>query len=287
MSSLKRDNHYLPVCYQRGFADASGRVWVKFAKLRDPKLLFPESIGKSHNLYIWTRHGSATDNVEIYFDREIESHFAVLSRRIKDEQNHFSNLTGTEAGVLCRFVAAQTTRTLAHKYCVQQQAGRPVDTNTFVDVMLRKMHTIIARWSQHLPTIHFYTSLPLVGEHYITGDSPVLVIRINDNPVWVPVDVPQESITNLGDTLDSPRYCFMLPLSPYVCVSIQNWGDGGIHLPPFPVAPLNVRWLNRLIGNQSKEFVIADRIEFLSNQEAGQIAGYEPKSRSAIASSKI
>lgn len=283
MSKLRRNNHYLPICYQRGFTDASGRVWVKFPKLPDPKPLFPESIGKRRNLYIWTRHGTATDNVETFLDRKIERDFAVLSRRIKEEQNHFSNMTGTETGVLCRFVAAQTTRTLAHKYCVDQQAGQPVDTNTFVDAMLRKMHTIIARWSEQHPTIHFYTSLPLIEEQYITGDSPVLVIRINDNPVWVPVDTPQESITNLSDTLDSPRYCFMVPLSPYVCVSIQNWGDGNIHLPPFPVPPRDVRWLNALIRNQSKEFVIANRSEFLSNREAAQITDSKVESRSAVA----
>lgn len=166
-------------------------------------------------------------------------------------------MSGVEQGILCRFIAAQTTRTLARKYCIEQQARTPVDTNTFVRVMLRKMHTIINNWSCQSPTIRFFTSLPLVGEHYVTGDSPVLAIQINDNRLWVPGDTPQESITDLTDILSSPRHCFMIALSPYICVSVQNWGDGQTQLPPTNVPLRDVRWFNNLVCAQSNEFFIA------------------------------
>ena len=55
---LKRDNHFLPVCYQKGFADSSGKVWVKFAGLEKPEHRYPRSVGKETNLYVRTRSGS-------------------------------------------------------------------------------------------------------------------------------------------------------------------------------------------------------------------------------------
>jgi len=263
LTKLRRENHYLPVSYQRGFADTSGKVWVKFANEPNPVHRNPRSVGKRRDLYIWTQKGVATDNVEQFFGNQVESQFALLSQRIKEEGSKFSIMSGVEQGVLCRFIAAQTTRTLAHKHCMEQQAGTSVDTNTFVRVMLRQTHALIENWRNRTPTIHFFTSLPLVGEHYVTGDSPVLAIQINESRVWMPGDTPQESITNLTDILSSPKHCFMIALSPYICVSVQNWGDGQTHLPPTHVPPRDVQWSNDLVRTQSREFVIALRKESL------------------------
>ncbi|MGA8540446.1 MAG: hypothetical protein WB566_13160, partial [Terriglobales bacterium] len=55
------------------------------------------------------------DKVEDFFSKVVEAPFAPVSRRIKEEQNRFANLTGDEAGAVCGFVASQAVRTLAHK----------------------------------------------------------------------------------------------------------------------------------------------------------------------------
>ena len=88
-------------------------------------------------------------------------------------------------------------------------------------------------WIANSPNVHFYTSLPLVGEHYITGDSPVLVILMNDNPIWVPTCVPTKGITDVAEILKNPKYGFLVTLSPYVCALIHGQGgDGAVQLPP-------------------------------------------------------
>jgi hypothetical protein len=88
-------------------------------------------------------------------------------------------------GAVCvRFVASQAVRTLGHKSTMSEQAnGAPIDANTFVRVMLRKMKMLLDSWTKNLPTIRFFTPLPNIGETYITGDHPVVVLLINDNEI--------------------------------------------------------------------------------------------------------
>src|ERR1700751_2737355 len=107
--NLKRNNHFLPECYQRGFADASGKVWVKLAE-RAPEHRNP-SAGRRRSLYVVEVNGVAHDDIEDFFDRSVEAPFARLSQRIKEEQHQFRNMSATEQGVLCRFVASQAVRT--------------------------------------------------------------------------------------------------------------------------------------------------------------------------------
>lgn len=259
MAKLRRENHDLPECYQKGFADPSGKVWVKFRDAAEPQPRNPSSVGKNRNLYIRTGpDGTENDAVEKFFDKDVENSFALLSQRIKDEKNQFSQISGVELGTLCRFVASQAVRTVAHKRCIDTQAGATVDTNTFLRVMLRQMWTIMHFWTANSPKIRFYTSLPYVGERYITGDNPVLVILVNDNPIWSPTSVPTLGITDVSDILKNPNYGFLVTLSPYVCASVHGQGgDGDPHLPPQKMEQREVRLINNLIRGQSEKFTLA------------------------------
>lgn len=257
MAKLKRENHFLPVCYQKGFTDSSEKVWIKFADKPEPEHRNPESVGRLRNLYIRKQNGRENDHVEEFFERKVESAFAILSRRIKNERNRFSEISGAEEGTICSFVASQAVRTLAHKQCVEEQTGGPVDANTFARVMGRQMWAIVDFWRKNLPAVCFYTSLPYVGEHFITGDSPVLVAQMNDNLIWEPVASSDLRTTDLPDILNSARYGFSISLSPYVYVCIGGRDSGEARLPPVSLDPQRVRSFNDLIRGQSSRFVLA------------------------------
>src|SRR5690348_11780330 len=106
---LKRNNHYLPACYQRAFADSSGKVWIKyFGKEAEPRN--PNSVGTRRNFYLWKRNGKQSDNVEEFLNRKVETPFASFSQRVKEEQDKLRVLSGTELVTLAKFVAFQTVR---------------------------------------------------------------------------------------------------------------------------------------------------------------------------------
>ncbi|MGA2431479.1 MAG: DUF4238 domain-containing protein [Candidatus Acidiferrum sp.] len=256
MANLKRRHHFLPECYQRAFANSCGQVWVKAAD-KPPKLRNPSTVGTRRSLYIKRQNGVEDDRIEDLFSKEVETPFAALSQRIRNESDKFSNITGEELGVLVRFVACQVVRTLAHKHCIEEQAGRPIDTDTFVRIMGRKISTLMNAWSKNPPKCRFYTPLPYVGEHFITGDNPVLAIQVNDNPVWLPTDTPKLGIIDLEEILANPEHGFLLSLSPYICVSFQGQGGWDPDLPPRTVEPGYVSFFNGLVRSQSRFFTLA------------------------------
>jgi hypothetical protein len=168
-----------------------------------------------------------------------------------------ATITAQEQSALLLFVASQAVRTLAHKRCVDTQAGREVDRNKFLEVMFRQMWTIADVWGKNPPTLRFFTNLPYVSDQFITGDHPVVVLRVEDNKVWVPTDSPQHKITRLPDLLNSPNVGFWISLSPYVCVSVQPRDGFSSYLPPETLQPPQVRMFNRLVRDQSKIFTLA------------------------------
>jgi hypothetical protein len=257
MANLKRRNHFLPECYQKGFTDASGKVWVRLADKPKPEHRNPLSVGRKRSLYIVKRNGREDDGVEDFFKDVVEAPFTPLSRRIKEEQNQFANITGEEWSALCGFVALQAVRTPAHKRCLEEQAGGPIDTNAFVTAISRQALAIMEEWNKNLRRLHFYTSLPHVGEQFITGDSPVVVTQMNDNRIWVPTSTPELKTTDLAQILNNPNHEFWLSLSPYVCVSARgpDWGEP--RLPPEAVDPQFVRFLNGRVREQSRLFLLA------------------------------
>jgi hypothetical protein len=255
--NLSRDNHYLPICYQEGFTNSDGKVWIKDTRKSDPELRKPSMVGRKRSLYIIKENGIETDRVEDFFDRTVEDQFAGLSKRIKDDQNRFVKMSVNDVGVLTRFVASQAVRTVGHKETIEEQAGSKVDTNTFVRVMSRKMLMLLNAWIDHPPTFRFYTSLPNVGDRFITGDHPIIVILPHDNKLWTPTENPELRITDLAEILERPKYAFMVSLSPYVAVSIQSSGTGQIHLPPQEIDPMDVRRFNDLVRRQCRVFTLA------------------------------
>jgi hypothetical protein len=263
MANLKRDNHYLPCCYQRGFADPSGKVWVKYANKSGPEHRWPAKVGRKRSLYIRKKDGMEDDAVEDFFEKTVEAPFSVLSQRIKEEQSRFSKITGAEAATICRFVASQTMRTLGQKLAIEELSGRKVEREIFVDVMLRKIRTLLDSWLRNLPDLEFYTTLPDVSEQFIAGDSPVVIMRFYDNTVWVPSDPPKAGVFDLPGILEHPNHRFWLALSSYVGVAVNSHGSGASRLPPQFVEPRNVRFINDLVRGQSTIFTLAKNRESL------------------------
>jgi len=81
--------------------------------------------------------------------------------------------------------------------------------------MAKLSFTILDNWINSNPNFHFYTSLPHVADHFVTGDHPVVVMVQNENMVWQPRDDPQQVIGKLDEILKNPRYAFHVPLTPY------------------------------------------------------------------------
>lgn len=254
---LKRDNHFLPVCYQKGFADSSGRVWVRFANRGHSVHWHPSRVGKQRDFYIRTTAGIEDDRLEDFFNKQVESDFAKLSRRVKAERDQLSSITGTELGTLGRFVASQVVRTLANKLCMERQVGRPLNASEFSTEMVKQWKAILRSWLSKLPAFDFYTSLPYVEERFITGDNPVLVVVDNDNTIWVPRDEPHQRITSPQYLLSSPNTSFRVALSSYICVVLRVHGAGETRLPPQTMEPMQVRWFNARIREQCRLFVLA------------------------------
>lgn len=253
---LKRDNHFLPVCYQKGFVDPTGMVWVKCAGRGKATHKYPKQVGKQRDLYIRSRGGGEDDKIEDFFG-SIENEFAKLSERVKREEDQLSSLTGKELGALLAFVTSQLTRTLANKLCMEKQVGRPLDTNTFQTEMIKQMRLIRDSWSASLPNFEFHTCLPYVGEHFITGDDPILVVLENDNRLWAPADDPQLRIASPQELLSNPKVSFRVALSPHICVFLPAQGTGNAYLPPRTIDPSGVRWFNARISDQCKLFTLA------------------------------
>jgi hypothetical protein len=256
--NLSRDNHYLPICYQEAFANYEGKVWIKYVTKPDPELRKPSRVGRKRSLYIIKENGVETDRVEDFFDKTVENDFAVLSRRIKEEQNRFTQMSRDEVGILTKFVASQAVRTPGHKEAIEEQAGSKVDTNTFVRVMSRKMFMLLDSWISNPPTFRFYTTLPKIGDHFITGDHPVAVLVPHDSKVITTTENPELKITNLVEILQNPKYAFMVSLSPYIAVSVQRAGSSGqVYLPPQEIDLSDARRFNDLIRGQCRVFTLA------------------------------
>jgi len=257
MKNLKRWNHYLPVCYQNGFTNSRGKVWIKFFDKSRAEERNPLSVGATRSLYIVKRSGIEHDDVEDFFEKVVETPFAPLAKRIKEEQNRFANVTEEELTALYTFIAAQLVRTVAHKRCIEEQVGGTVDTNTFVRTFAKQALGIMETWNVSSPELQFHTSLPHIGDQFITGDNPVVAIKMNDNTLWVPRSDPRLAITDITQFLNSPNHYFWISLSPYVCASITGHGRRPPQLPPRTVDPQFVRFLNDRICDQSRIFVLA------------------------------
>jgi hypothetical protein len=255
--NLRRENHYLPVCYQLGFADEQEKVWVLEAGKSEAEYCNPESVGRLRNLYTRTVDGREDDHIETFFAAEVETGFGLALQKIKSERAGVL-LSGVELGYIARFVAAQAVRTVAHKLCVDEQAGVSVFRETYLGVMCRQLHAIISAWSQTLPGIQFLTTLPYVTHHFITGDNPVVVMNDRVGEVTgPPTATPIRSITNLSEILANPTTVFAVTLTPYMAVMLGQKiaKPGAVEI--VPLDPVAVLKMNGLVRGQSQLFTLA------------------------------
>jgi len=267
-ANLKRNNHFLPECYQKGFVDSTGKVWAKFPDKNEHEHRNP-SLGKKRSLYIRSKNGTENDDVEDFFDKAVEAPFALFSQHVREEQNKLAHITSNEQAALLKFVASQTVRTLAHKSCIDEQAGYQVDKNTFNFTIVRLMRDMADSWLTNMPGFHFYTSLLHVGEQFISGDHPVLIVRTHDNPIWTPTGTPKLKIDNANELLADPRTEFMVPLSPYIYASLRSEDNPNVYLPPQTLDPVQVRFLNDLMRGQCNLFTFAKNKESLTSSIKG------------------
>lgn len=256
-TNLRRENHYLPQCYQRGFADDLGMVWIKETSKSEPQHRKTRNIGKSRNFYIRKVHGVEDDKIEKYFGKSVEDGFGLVSQKVKTEGRDV-RLSGTEVGFVARFIAAQTVRTIAHKQCLEEQAGKRIDQQAYLDVMCQQILTIATAWSRNLPSVQFLTSLPFVAYRFITGDNPVLVFNVTNSPLSLDsMTTPRVAIVNLPDILNNSESKFFITLSPYMAVVIGKGPSECELTRPIPLDPAVVLRVNALIRNQCHFFTIA------------------------------
>jgi hypothetical protein len=247
----KRNNHYLPICYQKPFSDGDGLVWVQFLDQdTPPRHLNPKSVGAIYKFYTRYVNGVEDDSIENFFHKFVEDFYAPIARRVQDEMDKFV-LTRDDVPVLLRFVSSQVVRTEAHRQCIQTQAGGVIAPDVFHHNLSRKMGLITEAWIQRPPDIHLRTSLPYVGSHYVTGDSPVITFAVKDDQETG--EIP--AILDIQETLANSKSGFSVPLSPYVRVIVLNGGSGEVKSKAESETPDVVSKMNDLTYGQCVQFV--------------------------------
>jgi hypothetical protein len=253
----KRSNHFLPICYQKSFTDAEGQLWVQYLhKDGPPQHLNPIVVGVMNKFYTQYINGIEDDSIENAFQSLVEDDYAPIAKRIKEEKIDFT-LTKEDVSILLKFVASQVVRTEAHRRCIDEQAGIAVGSDIFLHNMGRKLLKIIRAWQVRVPDIQLYTSLPLFGIHFITGDSPVVTFGGTVENIAVERPFDMQSIVNIDKILEDPNSGFIVPLSPYVCVFVRNGGTGQIMRSPQSRPPEFVSKTNELLYAQCVQFVEA------------------------------
>jgi hypothetical protein len=262
--NITRENHFLPVCYQQSFTNYDGELCVQFLDKDKPIYLHPSAVGKINDFYTRTINGIDDDGIEQFF-MFVEGQYASVARRIKEDKNEFVPQPD-EIAILLKFVITQIVRTQAHRFCIDEQAGAEVPQGVFIHNMLRKMKMIADRWVQHCPDIILWTTLPHLRSQFLTGDNPVLCFcRTEEEPRVQTLLPAMPKIVDLRVSLESSDNGFVVPLSPYICLTVVNSGDrDSVKLrPPQCTDPNVVRDVNRLIYNQCVQFVAAQDAEFL------------------------
>jgi hypothetical protein len=154
-----------------------------------------------------------------------------------------------------KFVATQIVRVKAHLLCVNEQAGSPVPQRIFFHNMLRKMQKLAGRWSTKPPDFRLWTPFPNTELQFITGDNPVICFADSYPSIIKPFT--SRSITNIDELLETPDSGFIVPLSPFVALTLHNGGEGNMIRKPQYAPPRVVTELNRCIYEQCVQFVAA------------------------------
>jgi hypothetical protein len=221
--SITRANHVLPVCHQQSFTNPNGELFVQFLNREKPPIsLHPTRVGVVNDFYTRTIDGVDDDGIERFFANFVEGDYATVAKRATEEKNEFVFDRDGLFAVL-RFVVTQLVRTEAHRRCINVQAGIKVSQDTFIHNMHRKMHMISDQWIAQTPEITLWTPLPCLGVKFITGDNPVVCFTNAGDTSPVQTLVPPEpKIISLSVSLASSHNGFIVPLTPYLCLTILN-----------------------------------------------------------------
>jgi hypothetical protein len=258
--NITRANHVLPICYQQSFTKQDGELFVQFLRQdRQPTSLHPVKVGVINDFYTRIVNGIEDDGIEKFFGKFVEGEYAGVAKRIVEQRDHFL-LEKPDVSVLLKFVVTQIVRTQAHRTCIETQTGVPLPQEVFIHNMHRKMKMITDRWLKQIPEVVLWTSLPFLGAQFITGDNPVVCFsHSKDESTVQSFTTPTPKIIDLSVSLESSHNGFIVPLSPYVCLTIINSGErDSITLRPAQCTdPRVVRDFNRLIYSQCVNFVAA------------------------------
>lgn len=110
--SFRSDNHYVPCEYLKRWASSDGRIWTYRTLVPDCQVPLwreysPKGVAYYRHLYTRIVAGQETDEIERWFDTEIEAPAAeALQKATSDAQ-----LTPVDWKRLVRFLAAQQVRT--------------------------------------------------------------------------------------------------------------------------------------------------------------------------------
>jgi hypothetical protein len=255
--NITRSNHFLPVCYQKAFADADGKVWVQFLnKDKPPFRMNPQKVGVINRFYTRYVEGVKDDSIENFFSDDVEDLFAPIAKRVKEQASEFT-LNDDDIPILLKFVASQIVRTQAHKRCIDEQAGQELSQDTFFHNMGRKMKKMFDAWLAKFPDILLHTPLPIIGNQFITGDNPVTSVTEKVNPTGIETPYDVLSIVNIDKILQDPNSAFTVPLSPYVCLTVANSGTERIFRSPQTFDSKWVSVINQRTYGQCVQFVEA------------------------------
>lgn len=253
--NIAKANHTLPVCYQEAFTKPDGELFVRFlGKDQPPKSLHPLSVGIANDFYTRTINGVKDDSIEKFFARFVEGDYASVAKRIKTQRNKFT-LDPDDIPILLKFVASQIVRSKAHFLCINEQAGTTVPPWIFLDNMLRKMEKLTTRWVTKAPDLRLWTALPDGAVQFITGDNPVICFADSSPSIIKPYT--SHSIISIDDLIETPHSGFIVPLSPYIGLTVHNGGQGNMTRTPDLAPPSSVRHLNHCIYLQCVQFVAA------------------------------
>lgn len=133
---FRRENHFAPCVYLKGFAGPNGQLFTYRTLVSRPEVPFwkpgtPKGVGHLSHLYTRIAAGHETDEIERWLDREFEAPAAEPLRKATSG----ARLTTTDWEYLVRFLAAQIVRTPA--FFVQNAARWHKDVPNLLNSTLR------------------------------------------------------------------------------------------------------------------------------------------------------
>jgi len=259
----KRDNHFLPICYQKAFTDDSDRIWVQYFYKNTPDHLHPKSVGKITKFYTQNINGVEDDSVEEFFSDYVEGAYARLGKKLRENRTTFV-ADKEDIFALARFVISQMFRTVAYRKCIDEQAGWNVNSEVFIRNIGRQMKKMTAAWTKELPSLQIQTSLPFVNSYFITGDNPVVIKTDSVSPGTLEVPFSTLQISNIDAVLASPRTEYVVPMSPYFCAVLMTRKHFTVQTEPVGIHPLQVSKINRDVCGQCVQFIAAKDKESLA-----------------------